>query len=89
MTTTAFLECCAPRWRGVVQQCFADALAEGATDAAAVLQAVQRLAADDLDRATSPGEVTFYGSLLALLAHHQAAARQYAQELLEQQAHAA
>jgi hypothetical protein len=72
----------------VVQQCFADAVADGATDAAAALTAVQRLAAEDLDRATSHGEVTFYGSLLALLAHHRREALAYAETVLEEQAHA-
>ena len=65
MGTTGFLNCCAARWHGVVRRCFADAVAEGARDGAAVLTAVKRLAAEDLDRVTSQGEVTFYGRLLA------------------------
>jgi hypothetical protein len=86
---TGFLDCCAARWRPVVERMFVAAVAEGAASAGAVVAAVGQVAAEDLDHAMSHGEIVFYETLLVLLLHHHAAARQYAQELLEQQAHAA
>jgi hypothetical protein len=81
---TAFLEACVPRWQLVVRQAFVDAVEAGAADPVAVVSAVRRLAAEDLERASSYGDVSFYESLLALLAHHRHAALQYAQTLLAQ-----
>jgi hypothetical protein len=87
--TTGFLDCCAPRWHGLVRRYFADAVAEGATGAAAVLTAVQQVVAADLDLAASHGEVALYEGMMALLVHHRREALVYAETVLEEHVHAA
>jgi hypothetical protein len=87
--TTGFLESCVPRWQGLVRRFFVDAIDEGAIDAVAVLAAVQRVVAADLDLVTGYGESALYEGLLALLVHHRREALTYAGLVLEERVHTA